>query len=162
MNISVGNLPYSLTESELRDAFAQFGNVSSVNILTDRETGRPRGFGFVEMPNQAEATAAVANLNSMWRSSQMPNPNLNTGGKVVDGAADGQRTGATRMDPLSFREYDMHHLGTLRCRWEGPSTPSLTLNLQPISHCSKALTSALRAGDIIRCLAKAFARSDLR
>ena len=63
MNIYVGNLPYSLTESELRDAFAEFGDVSSVNILTDRETGRARGFGFVEMPNQAEAEAAVGYLN---------------------------------------------------------------------------------------------------
>ena len=63
MNIYVGNLSYSLSESELRDAFAQFGDVSSVNILTDRETGRARGFGFVEMPNQAEGEAAVAQLN---------------------------------------------------------------------------------------------------
>ena len=63
MNIYVGNLSYSLTESELRNAFAQFGDVSSVKILTDRETGRSRGFGFVEMPNQAEGAAAVAYLN---------------------------------------------------------------------------------------------------
>ena len=63
MNIYVGNLPYSLTESELRDAFAEFGDVSSVNILVDRDTGRARGFGFVEMPNQAEGAAAVAYLN---------------------------------------------------------------------------------------------------
>ena len=63
MNIYVGNLPYALSESELRDAFANFGAVSTVKILTDRETGRSRGFGFVEMPNRAEAEAAVANLN---------------------------------------------------------------------------------------------------
>ena len=63
MNIYVGNLSYSMTESELRDAFSEFGDVSSVNILTDRETGRARGFGFVEMPNQAEAEAAVGYLN---------------------------------------------------------------------------------------------------
>ena len=63
MNIYVGNLSYALSESELRDAFANFGAVSSVKILTDRETGRSRGFGFVEMPNRAEAEAAVANLN---------------------------------------------------------------------------------------------------
>lgn len=63
MNIYVGNLSYSLSESELRDAFANFGAVSSVKVLTDRETGRSRGFGFVEMPNRAEAEAAVANLN---------------------------------------------------------------------------------------------------
>jgi len=63
MNIYVGNLSYSLTESELRVAFAAFGHVSSVNILRDRESGRSRGFGFVEMPDQAEADAAVMNLN---------------------------------------------------------------------------------------------------
>jgi len=63
MNIYVGNLSYSLSESELQDAFAEFGEVSSVKILSDRETGRSRGFGFVEMPNQAEGEAAVAQLN---------------------------------------------------------------------------------------------------
>ena len=63
MNIYVGNLPFSLTESELRDAFEAFGHVSSVNILTDRETGRARGFGFVEMSNRVEGEAAVAQLN---------------------------------------------------------------------------------------------------
>lgn len=63
MNIYVGNLSYGMSESELRDAFAQFGEVSSVKILMDRETGRSRGFGFVEMPNQSEGEAAVSNLN---------------------------------------------------------------------------------------------------
>ena len=63
MNIYVGNLSYSLSESELRDAFADFGEVSSVKVLMDRETGRSRGFGFVEMPNQSEAEAAIAQLN---------------------------------------------------------------------------------------------------
>lgn len=63
MNIYVGNLSYSLTESELREAFANFGEVSSAKILSDRETGRSRGFGFVEMPDDTEAQAAVANLN---------------------------------------------------------------------------------------------------
>ncbi|MBH97532.1 MAG: RNA-binding protein [Rhodospirillaceae bacterium] len=63
MNIYVGNLSYSLSESELRDAFAEFGDVVSVKILTDRETGRSRGFGFVEMSNQAEGQTAIAQLN---------------------------------------------------------------------------------------------------
>jgi RNA recognition motif-containing protein len=63
MNIYVGNLSYSMSESELRDAFADFGEVSSVKILMDRETGRSRGFGFVEMPSQSEGEAAVSNLN---------------------------------------------------------------------------------------------------
>jgi RNA recognition motif-containing protein len=63
MNIYVGNLSYSLSESELRDAFAAYGEVSSVKVLMDRETGRSRGFGFVEMPNQSEAEIAVAEVN---------------------------------------------------------------------------------------------------
>ena len=63
MNIYVGNLSYTLSESELQDAFAEFGEVSSAKILSDRETGRSRGFGFVAMPNQAEGEAAVAQLN---------------------------------------------------------------------------------------------------
>lgn len=63
MNIYVGNLSYGMSEGELRDAFAAFGEVSSAKILMDRETGRSRGFGFVEMPNQGEAEAAISNLN---------------------------------------------------------------------------------------------------
>ena len=63
MNIYVGNLSYQMSETELRDAFAAFGEVSSVKILMDRETGRSRGFGFVEMPNQSEAETAIAQLN---------------------------------------------------------------------------------------------------
>jgi len=63
MNIYVGNLSYNMSESELRDAFLAYGEVSSVKILMDRETGRSRGFGFVEMPNQNEAEMAIAQLN---------------------------------------------------------------------------------------------------
>ena len=63
MNIYVGNLSYGMSEDALRDAFGAFGEVSSVKILMDRETGRSRGFGFVEMPNQSEAETAIAGLN---------------------------------------------------------------------------------------------------
>jgi RNA recognition motif-containing protein len=63
MNIYVGNLSYGMSEDELRQAFSAHGEVSSVKILMDRETGRSRGFGFVEMPNQSEAEAAIAQLN---------------------------------------------------------------------------------------------------
>src|SRR5512139_2251300 len=62
MKIYVGNLPFSATESEIRDLFAQHGTVESVALPTDRETGRPRGFGFVEMP-QADAQKAMQALN---------------------------------------------------------------------------------------------------
>jgi RNA recognition motif-containing protein len=63
MNIYVGNLSYGMSEDELRDAFGAFGEVSSVKILMDRETGRSRGFGFVEMPNQSDGEKAIAQLN---------------------------------------------------------------------------------------------------
>jgi RNA recognition motif-containing protein len=60
--IYVGNLPFSATESEIRDLFAQHGTVESVSLITDRDTGRPRGFGFVEMA-RADASQAIQNLN---------------------------------------------------------------------------------------------------
>jgi len=63
MNIYVGNLSYGMSEEELRNAFAAFGAVTSAKILMDRETGRSRGFGFVEMPDQGEAATAIAQLN---------------------------------------------------------------------------------------------------
>jgi RNA recognition motif-containing protein len=63
MKIYVGNLPYSTTDSSLRDLFAQYGNVDNSSVVMDRETGRSRGFGFVEMSNDAEAQAAIAALN---------------------------------------------------------------------------------------------------
>jgi RNA recognition motif-containing protein len=63
MNIYVGNLAYRTTEDEIRQVFSQFGEVSSVKIITDRDTGQSKGFGFVEMPNQSEAEAAINNLN---------------------------------------------------------------------------------------------------
>lgn len=63
MNIYVGNLAFTLTDEQLRDAFAAFGEVTSAKIISDRETGRSKGFGFVEMPNDSEATAAIEKLN---------------------------------------------------------------------------------------------------
>jgi RNA recognition motif-containing protein len=62
-NLYVGNLPHSTTESELRSAFEAHGAVEKVNIVTDRDTGRSRGFAFVEMTNPAEADKAIAALN---------------------------------------------------------------------------------------------------
>ncbi len=59
----VGNLPFSTNDSELRTMFEAHGEVSSAQIVMDRETGRPRGFGFVEMSNDGEADAAIAAMN---------------------------------------------------------------------------------------------------
>jgi RNA recognition motif-containing protein len=63
LNIYVGNLSFQTTERELEEAFASYGEVQSARIATDRDTNRPRGFGFVEMANQSEAEAAIAGLN---------------------------------------------------------------------------------------------------
>ncbi len=63
MNIYVGNLAYTVTEDELREAFAAFGEVSRANVIMDRDTGRSKGFGFVEMPDDSQAEAAIAGLN---------------------------------------------------------------------------------------------------
>ena len=65
----VGNLSFNTTETQLRDAFSAFGAVNEINLMMDRETGRPRGFGFVTMNTSEEAQAAIAGL----------------GGKSVDG-----------------------------------------------------------------------------
>ena len=63
MNIFVGNLAFTTTEDDLAQLFEPFGTVSQARIATDRETGRSRGFGFVEMPNDAEAEAAIEELH---------------------------------------------------------------------------------------------------
>jgi len=62
MNIFVGNLSYNVTENELRKEFEVFGDVESVNIITDRHSGRPKGFGFIEMKSKSKAEAAIAGL----------------------------------------------------------------------------------------------------
>jgi len=59
----VGNLPFSVTETELRELFGRHGSVDSVNVITDRETGRPRGFAFVEMSEPSAATDAIRALD---------------------------------------------------------------------------------------------------
>jgi RNA recognition motif-containing protein len=63
MNIYVGNLAYSVTEDQLREAFGQFGEVSSAKVISDRETGQSKGFGFVEMPDDSAAQSAIDALN---------------------------------------------------------------------------------------------------
>jgi RNA recognition motif-containing protein len=63
VNIFVGNLDYRTTQDELQAAFAQYGSVDRVNIVTDRDTGQPRGFAFVEMADSREAKTAIDRLN---------------------------------------------------------------------------------------------------
>jgi cold-inducible RNA-binding protein len=63
MKLYVGNLPYNTTEDDLRNLFSQYGGVDSVAVITDRETGRSKGFGFVEFGNDAEARSAIQALS---------------------------------------------------------------------------------------------------
>jgi cold-inducible RNA-binding protein len=63
MNIYIGNLSFDTTEDQVRQAFEGFGEVSTVNIITDRHSGESRGFGFVEMSAKSEAIAAISGLN---------------------------------------------------------------------------------------------------
>ena len=63
MNIFVGNLAFSATDHDLRQLFERYGAVDKINVITDRDTGRPKGFGFVEMPESQAAKAAIEGLN---------------------------------------------------------------------------------------------------
>ncbi len=63
MNIYVGNLAYGVTDDELRETFSTFGEVERASVIMDRDTGRSKGFGFVEMPDDSQAKAAIEGLN---------------------------------------------------------------------------------------------------
>ncbi len=63
MQLYVGNLAYSVTEDDLKEAFTAFGEVASVNLIKDRMTGQSKGFGFVDMPRNSEADTAIKSLN---------------------------------------------------------------------------------------------------
>jgi len=63
MDIYVGQLPYNVNEGELQELFSEFGEIASVNLIMDRFSGRSKGFGFIEMPNNSEADKAIKALN---------------------------------------------------------------------------------------------------
>jgi RNA recognition motif-containing protein len=63
MKLYVGNLPYNTSEDDLRKLFTQYGTIESVAVITDRDTGRSKGFGFVEFPDENEARAAISGLS---------------------------------------------------------------------------------------------------
>jgi cold-inducible RNA-binding protein len=99
-NIFVGNLNYQTTQEELMQAFSQFGAVERVSIITDRETGQPRGFAFVEMTDRREAENAIASLNGQQLNGRAMNVNEarpkpqgggGFGGRGRGGNARGQR-----------------------------------------------------------------------
>jgi len=63
MNIYVGQLPYSMTEDELKEMFVEYGEIASLNLIMDKYSGQSKGFGFIDMPNNSEADTAIKALN---------------------------------------------------------------------------------------------------
>jgi RNA recognition motif-containing protein len=92
MKIFVGNLSPNVTESDLQEAFAAFGTVESVAVIKDKFTGEGRGFGFVEMPSQTEAAAAIAGLENHLLGGQAIRVN-EARAKTESGSAGGRRGG---------------------------------------------------------------------
>lgn len=88
----VGNLPFSTTEDDLRELFSQYGEVVSVRVITDRETGRSRGFGFVEMEDASQATQALDGTDFGGRSLRV-NEAHDSGGRGGGGGGGGGRGG---------------------------------------------------------------------
>ena len=112
----VGNMPFKTTETELEAAFGAYGQVQSVNIVTDRDTGRPRGFGFVEMATDAEAQAAIDGLDgqdlggrNLTVNIAKPRENRGGGGRGFGGGGGGYGGG-----------------GGGRDRWEAPAPEALS------------------------------------
>ena len=97
----VGNLPFSSTSDEVQDLFGQFGDVVEVHLVTDRETGRPRGFGFVEMSDDEAADQAVSELNNKDFQGRVlkvneARPRENRGGRGFGGGGGGYGGGSNR------------------------------------------------------------------
>jgi len=90
-NIYVGNLDYNITEDELRGAFETYGQVDNVTIMRDRDTGQPRGFGFVEMANDEEAEKAIAGTNGTQLGAR--NINVNEARPKTERGGFGRRPG---------------------------------------------------------------------
>ena len=91
MNIYVGNLSYSVSEDDLRVLFAEFGEIESVKIITDKFSGQSKGFGFVEMPNKGEAQAALESLSG--KDLKGRNLNVNEAKPRSGGRGGGSRPG---------------------------------------------------------------------
>ena len=92
--IYVGNCPFDVTEENLRELFATYGDVESVSVITDRDTGRPRGFAFVEMPDGSAAQAAIEGLNGTELGGR--SLNVNEARPKRDGGGGGRRGGGRR------------------------------------------------------------------
>jgi cold-inducible RNA-binding protein len=103
MKIYIGNLSFDVTEEELRSEFASFGEVESVNIITDKYSGRPKGFAFVEMPSVSEGQAAITALNgktlkdrTLTVDAARPRPDSRGGGSYGGGRGRGFEGGRRR------------------------------------------------------------------
>ena len=94
MNIFVGNLARDITEEDLQQAFGAFGKITSVSVIKDKFSGEVRGFGFVEMPNDSEAQAAIAGLNGEQVKGQALN--VNEARPRADSRGAGPRRGGKR------------------------------------------------------------------
>ena len=94
MNIYVGNLSYEVTEEDLKNAFESFGKVDTVKVIKDNETGRAKGFGFVEMPDKSEAQAAIEGLNG--KDLKGRSLNVNEARPRPEGSRGGGRPGGGR------------------------------------------------------------------
>ena len=115
MRIYVGNLSYDMTEEELQQEFLAYGEVTSVSILTDKLSGRPKGFGFVEMASKSEAEAAIEGLNgktlkerTITVNEARPRPDNRSGGYYGDrgsGGYSGGRGGGGRSGGGRQRRY---------------------------------------------------------
>ena len=95
-NIFVGNLSFDATESSVRSVFEEYGTVDRVNLVTDRDTGRARGFGFVEMSNDAEGQKAIAGLNGRDLGGRALNVNEARPKENRGGGGGGFRSGNSR------------------------------------------------------------------
>ena len=92
-NIFVGNLSYQVTQADLQSAFGAYGNVERINVVTDRETGQPRGFAFVEMSDSDAAQNAIAHLNGAELHGRAMNVNEARPKPASGGGYGGQRSG---------------------------------------------------------------------
>jgi len=94
MNIYIGNLSYEVTEEDLKEAFEVFGEVDTVKIIKDNYTGRSKGFGFVEMPDKAQAQSAIEGLNGKELKGR--SLNVNEARSRSEGRRGGTRSGGPR------------------------------------------------------------------
>jgi cold-inducible RNA-binding protein len=123
-NLYVGNLPHSTTEDELRNLFQAHGAVERVSMVTDRETGRSRGFAFVEMTDAGEAEKAIAALNgtelggrTLKINEAKPKTDRPRGGQGFGRSGGGQRSGGGRSGGGGRDDYQGHARQPREPRW---------------------------------------------